>query len=122
VSGRDEDDFAARIAELQARLEAQRQRVVERIAPTAGKASATAAGESLRPGGVSEAFPRSTTMRLLLEHPEWLALVAGWLSRRFGLSVDISLLDVLGVVRGFVDGLHQANPPSPETRDTDSGR
>ena len=119
-------DPAERIAEIQGRLAAQRVRLFMKPPSTSRgdprenpKADVKARGFG-RTGDKDAGFPRSTTMRLVLEHPEWVSVVLLWLAHRFSGVPAGTGRSVLAVVKSILAMFKEPrNTPSKEARDTD---
>lgn len=98
-----DEQTTTRVDAIRAALERQRQQIGSQIKEP--RKSTNAVDE--RPGLLADEFPRSFTMRLLLDHPEWVIAVVSALMYSLGLPSSVAVKDLKNLLNGFLTGLRQ---------------
>lgn len=103
-----DEQTATRVDVIRAELERQRQQIANQVREPRRPANAAGVQSGLAMGLGTSGFPRSVTMRLLLDHPEWVVAVVSALMYGLGLPSKLAVKDLKDLLSGFLTGLRQA--------------
>lgn len=103
-----DEQTTTQVDAIRAELERQRQQIANQIKEP--RRSTNAAGErsGLATASVSDEFPRSVTMRLLLDHPEWVIAAVSALMYRLGLPSSVAVKNLNNLLNRFLTGFRQS--------------
>lgn len=103
-----DEQTTTRVDAIRAELERQRQQIASQIKGPRRSTNAADRRLGLAAVSVSDEFPRSVTMRLLLDHPEWVIAAVSALMYSLGLSSSTAVKNFNNLLNGFLTGLRRS--------------
>ncbi len=103
-----DEQTATRVDAIRAELERQRQQIASQIKGPRRSTNVADGRLGLAAVSVSDEFPRSVTMRLLLDHPEWVIAAVSALMYSLGLPSSAAVKNLNNLLNGFLAGLRRS--------------